>query len=66
MIKKLLMIAVALGVIGAAAAGTLYYIYPVQVLIFAGLTRGHLRHFEHARATCAVHLKADIRLQRNI
>jgi hypothetical protein len=27
---------------------------------------GHLRPFEHARATSAVHVKADIRLHRNI
>ena len=42
MIKKLLMIAVALGVIGAAAGGALYYFYPVQVSIFAGLTRNYI------------------------
>ena len=42
MIKKLLMIAAALGVIGAAAGGALYYFYPVQVSIFAGLTRNYI------------------------
>ena len=42
MIKKLLMIAVALGVIGAAAGGALYYFYPVQVSTFAGLTRNYI------------------------
>ena len=42
MIKKLLMIAVALGVIGAATGGALYYFYPVQVSIFAGLTRNYI------------------------
>jgi glucose dehydrogenase len=42
MMKKLLMIAVALGVIGAAAGGALYYFYPVQVSIFAGLTRNYV------------------------
>ena len=42
MIKMLLMIAVALAVIGAAAGGALYYIYPVQVSMFAGLTRNYI------------------------
>ena len=42
MIKKLLMIAGALGVIGAATGGALYYFYPVQVSIFAGLTRNYI------------------------
>ena len=35
-------IVVALGVIGAAAGGGLYYFYPVQVSTFAGLTRNYL------------------------
>ena len=51
MIKKLLMIAVALGVIGAAAGGTLYYLYPVQVSIFAGLTRNYLLTWFAPRGT---------------
>src|SRR5271169_1678104 len=38
---KLLMIAGALIVIGAAAAGALYYAYPVQMSTFAGLTRNY-------------------------
>ena len=42
MIKKLLMIAGALAVIGAATGGALYYVYPVQVSIFAGLTRNYI------------------------
>ena len=42
MIKKLLMIAIALGVIGAATGGALYYFYPVQVSIIAGLTRNYI------------------------
>ena len=42
MIKKLLMIAAALGVIGAAAGGALYYFYPVKVSIVAGLTRNYV------------------------
>src|SRR5215831_19761629 len=43
--RKLFVIAGALGVmgaIGAAAGGALYYVYPVQVSIFAGLTRNYL------------------------
>ena len=36
------MIAGVLGVIGAAAGGALYYLYPVQVSMFAGLTRNYL------------------------
>ncbi len=42
MIKKLLIIAVALGVIGAAAGGALYYVYPVQMSTIAGLTRNYV------------------------
>jgi hypothetical protein len=42
MIKKLLIIVGVLGVIGAATGGALYYFYPVQVSIFAGLTRNYL------------------------
>jgi glucose dehydrogenase len=40
--RKLLMIAVVLAVIGTATGGALYYFYPVQVSIFAGLTRNYL------------------------
>ena len=32
---------VALGVIGAAAGGGLYYLYPVQVSTLAGMTRNY-------------------------
>ena len=38
---KLIIIAAALVVIGAAVAGALYLTYPVQVSIFAGLTRNY-------------------------
>jgi alcohol dehydrogenase (cytochrome c) len=41
MIKKLLIIVCVLGVIGAATGGALYYFYPVQVSIFAALTRNY-------------------------
>ena len=40
--RKLIIIAVVLGVIGAAAGGALYYVYPVQVSIFVGLTRNYV------------------------
>ena len=39
---KLLIIAGALVVIGAAAAGALYSAYPVQMATYAGLTRNYL------------------------
>jgi alcohol dehydrogenase (cytochrome c) len=39
--NKLLIIAGALVVIGAAAAGAVYYAYPVQVSTYAGLTRNY-------------------------
>jgi len=38
---KLLIIAGALVVIGAAAAGALYYAYPVQMATYAGMTRNY-------------------------
>ena len=38
---KLLIIAGALIVVGAAAAGALYYAYPVQVSTLAGMTRNY-------------------------
>jgi hypothetical protein len=40
--RRLFIIAGVLIVIGAAAAGALYYAYPVQVSTFAGLTRNYL------------------------
>jgi alcohol dehydrogenase (cytochrome c) len=40
--RKLLLLACALVVIGAVAAGALYYAYPVQVSTLAGLTRNYL------------------------
>ena len=39
MLKKLLILAGALIVAGGAAVGALYYLYPVRVSVFAGLTR---------------------------
>jgi alcohol dehydrogenase (cytochrome c) len=58
MIKKLLMIAVALGVIGAATGGALYYFYPVQVSIFAGLTRNYVLTWFAPRGTTTTELNA--------
>jgi alcohol dehydrogenase (cytochrome c) len=40
--RKILLVACALVVIGAVAAGALYYAYPVQVSTLAGLTRNYL------------------------
>ena len=48
--RKLIIIAVALGVIGAAAGGALYYVYPVQVSTLAGLTRNYVLSLGHLRA----------------
>ena len=39
MLKKLLMLVGALVVVGGATGGALYYVYPVRVSVFAGLTR---------------------------
>ncbi len=58
MMKKLLMIVVALGVIGAAAGGALYYFYPVQVSIFAGLTRNYVLTWFAPRGTTTTELNA--------
>jgi alcohol dehydrogenase (cytochrome c) len=40
--RKLIIIAAVLGVTGAAAAGALYYAFPVQISIIAGLTRNYV------------------------
>jgi len=42
MIKKLFIVVAALAVIGAATGGGLYYAYPVQMAILAGLTRNFI------------------------
>ena len=39
MLKKLLLLAGAIIVVGGIAGGALYYLYPVRVSVFAGLTR---------------------------
>jgi hypothetical protein len=50
MVKKLFIVACALVVIGAVAAGALYYAYPVQVSIFGALTRNYLITGSHLQA----------------
>ena len=56
--RKLLIIAGALGVIGAAAGGALYYVYPVQVSIFAGLTRNYFLSWSAPPGTTTTELNA--------
>ena len=58
MIKKLLIIAGALGVAGAAAGGALYYAYPVQVSTLAGLTRNYLLSWAAPPGTTTTELNA--------
>jgi alcohol dehydrogenase (cytochrome c) len=48
---KLIIIAVALVAAGAATGGALYYFYPVQVSIFAALTRNYLLSWFAPRGT---------------
>jgi hypothetical protein len=56
--KKLFLIALALVVIGAATGGALYYVYPVQVSIFAGLTRNYILSWSAPRGTTTTELNA--------
>ena len=42
MLKKVLILVGALVVAGGATGGALYYVYPVRVSVFAGLTRNYL------------------------
>jgi alcohol dehydrogenase (cytochrome c) len=58
MIKKLLIIAGALGAIGAAAGGALYYAYPVQVSIIGGLSRNYLLSWFAPPGTTTTELNA--------
>src|SRR6266487_3190009 len=55
---KLLIIAVALGVIGAAVGGGLYLAYPVQVSTLAGLTRNFLISWSAPPGTITTELNA--------
>jgi alcohol dehydrogenase (cytochrome c) len=56
--KKLFMIAGALVVIGAAAAGALYYAYPVQMATYAGLTRNYFISLVAPAGTVTTELNA--------
>jgi hypothetical protein len=49
--RKLLIIAGALVAIGAAAAGALYWAFPVRVSILAGLTRNYILSWSAPRGT---------------
>src|SRR5271166_4759814 len=55
---KLLIIACALGVIGAAVGGALYLIYPVQVSTLAGLTRNYFISLRAPPGTTTTELNA--------
>ncbi|HXQ05601.1 MAG TPA: hypothetical protein VN831_12730, partial [Bradyrhizobium sp.] len=56
--KKLFIIAGALVVMGAAAAGALYLVYPVQVSTIAGLSRNYLISWSAPRGTTTTELNA--------
>jgi len=56
--RTLFIIAIGLIVIGAAAAGALYYAYPVQVSTFAGLTRNYFISWFAPPGTTATELNA--------
>jgi alcohol dehydrogenase (cytochrome c) len=56
--QKLIMIAVALVVIGAAVAGGLYLAYPVQVSTLAGLTRNYFISWSAPLGTTTTELNA--------
>jgi PQQ-dependent dehydrogenase (methanol/ethanol family) len=49
---------VVIGAVGAAAAGALYYAYPVQVSIFAGLTRNYILSWFAPHGTTTTELNA--------
>lgn len=52
--KKFFAIAGALIVVGAAAAGALYWAFPVRVSILAGLTRNYLMSWSAPRGTASI------------
>src|SRR5271155_4082169 len=56
--KKLFIIACAIVVIGAAAAGTLYHAYPVQMATYAGLTRNYFISWSAPAGTTTTELNA--------
>ncbi len=51
-------IIVALGVIGAAAGGGLYYLYPVQVSTLAGMTQNYFISWSAPPSTTTTELNA--------
>ena len=51
-------IVVALGVIGAAVGGALYYVYPVQVSTLGGMTRNYLISWSAPPGTTTTELNA--------
>ena len=57
--RKLIIIAVVLGVIGAAAGGALYYVYPVQVSTLAGLTRNYVLSLRAPAGTTTTETNPD-------
>jgi hypothetical protein len=52
--KQLFAVAGALIVVGAAAAGALYWAFPVRVSIWAGLTRNYLMSWSAPRGTASI------------
>jgi hypothetical protein len=58
MMYKLLIIAVALGVIAAVVGGGLYLAYPVQVSTLVGLTRNYLISWSAPPGTITTELNA--------
>ena len=61
---KLLIIAGALGVIGAAVGGGLYLAYPVQVSTLAGMTRNYLISWSAPPGTITTELNAAYKAPR--
>ena len=55
---KLLIVACALGVTGAAAAGGLYLAYPVQISTLVGMTRNYLISLSAPPGTATTELNA--------
>ena len=58
MMYKLLIIAVALGVIGAAVGGGLYLAYPVQITTLAAMARNYLLSWSAPPGTTTTELNA--------
>ena len=56
--RKLIIIAVTLGVIGAATGGALYYLYPVQVSLLGAMTRNYVLSLFAPPGTATTELNA--------